>query len=158
MDNRLNIIKGISPGKLLARDLKRNHLTQRDLSRETGIPYQTINAFIMGRRKLTLEQALKIEPVLDYEEGFLSMLQLHYDIREHREKEYKKQFVKRPHIRRSLFWDADFDKINWAKYKKAVIRRVIERGNTKEKDEIRRFYHLSVNDLEQYESEKLYRR
>ncbi|NLA50149.1 MAG: hypothetical protein GX876_11890 [Bacteroidales bacterium] len=30
------------------------------MAEKTGIPYQTINAVIMGRRKLTIGQALKV--------------------------------------------------------------------------------------------------
>lgn len=150
MDSRINIVKGIHPGKLIERDLKKKHLTQRFLAEKTGIPYQTINAIIMVRRKLTIGQALKIETILHYEEGFLAILQTHYDIEQYKDREFKKHFDKGPRIRRSLFWDADFDKINWTRSKKAVIRRVLERGNTAEVDEIRRFYHLSANDLDAY--------
>jgi hypothetical protein len=40
------------------------------------------------------------------------------------------------------------EKINWEKQKKAVIKRVFERGNEKEKKEIIRFYGKdSVNDI-----------
>jgi|LSQX01.2.fsa_nt_gb addiction module HigA family antidote len=147
MDSRLNIIKGIHPGKLIERDLKKKNFTQRFLAEKTGIPYQTINAVIMGRRKLTIGQALKIESLLQYEEGFLAMLQVHYEMKQYKDREFKKHFDKGPNIRRSLFWDADFDSINWAGNKKAVIRRVLERGNRAEIDEVRRFYHLSANDM-----------
>ena len=61
MDNRINILKGIHPGKLIERDLKKQDSTQRSLAEETGIPYQTINAIITGKRNLTTEQALKIQ-------------------------------------------------------------------------------------------------
>jgi hypothetical protein len=41
-----------------------------------------------------------------------------------------------------LFWDTDINNIDWQKQYKAVIRRVFERGNEKEKSEITRFYGL----------------
>jgi hypothetical protein len=44
-----------------------------------------------------------------------------------------------PHIRKILFGDTNFDKINWDKYKKAVIQRVSERGNKEEINEIKPF-------------------
>ncbi len=155
MDSRVDIIKGIHPGKFIERDLKRKHLTQRSLAEETGIPYQTINAIIAGRRNLTIEQALKIDTSLGYEEGFLAILQIHYDIKQFKEKELSKLFDKSPRIRRSLFWDADFDKINWAKYKKAVTKRVLERGSKDEIDEIKRFYNLSANELKGYKLKEI---
>ena len=70
MDSRIDIIKGIHPGKMIERDLNKKNITQRSLADETGIPYQTINAVIAGRRNLTTEQALRVEISLGYEEGF----------------------------------------------------------------------------------------
>ncbi|WP_407716370.1 DUF6922 domain-containing protein [Dysgonomonas capnocytophagoides] len=47
-------------------------------------------------------------------------------------------------IRKSLFWDADFGKINWRKYKDADVKRVFERGNEEEIEEITQYYNLST--------------
>lgn len=153
MNSRIDILKGLHPGKLIARDLQKRHLTQRFLAQGTGIPSQTINAIISGRRNLTTEQALKVEALLEYEEGFLALLQTYYEIQQCKDKELLQLFNSPPRIRQSLFWDTDFDSINWAKYKKAVILRVLERGNWSEKEEIRRFYHLSSTEWEHYKSE-----
>ena len=155
MNSHIDIIKGIHPGKLIDRELKKKNLTQRTLADETGIPYQTINAIIAGRRNLTTEQALNIECVLGYEEGFLAIIQTHFDIKQHKEKKLAELYTVAPHIRKSLFWDAEFDKINWGRYKKAAIQRVLERGNTKEIDEIKRFYSLTLDELRQYEQGKV---
>lgn len=152
MDSRINIIKGIHPGKLIERELKKKELTQRTLADETGIPYQTINAIIAGRRNLTTGQSLKIDHALNFEEGFLALLQTYHDIKQFKEKELATQYKHAPHIRKSLFWDADFDKINWGKYRKAVIQRVLERGSAEEINEIKRFYNLSATELKQYRS------
>jgi len=43
-------------------------------------------------------------------------------------------------IRKSLFWDTDILKIDWQKHYKSVIRRIFERGNDQEKQEITTFY------------------
>lgn len=155
MDSQIDIIKGIHPGKFIERELKKKNLTQRALAEETGIPYQTVNAIIAGRRNLTTEQALKIDSSLNLEEGFLAILQTHYYIKQCREKELANLFPGHPHIRRILFWDTDFDKINWGKYKDAVIKRVLERGNKEEIDEIKRFYNLSTSELKQYQPKKI---
>lgn len=144
MNNLIDIIKGIHPGKFIERELKKKNFTQRALAEETGIPFQTINAIIAGRRNLTTEQALKIDQILGYEEGFFAILQTHYDIKQYKEKELASIYIEAPQIRKSLFWDADFNKINWAKYKNAVVKRVFERGNKDEIEEITRYYNLST--------------
>lgn len=43
-------------------------------------------------------------------------------------------------IRRTLFWDTDFDKIHWQRNKSAVIKRIFERGTDTEVQEIINFY------------------
>lgn len=51
-------------------------------------------------------------------------------------------------IREALFWDTDIKKINWQKHKNAVIKRVFERGNQTEKDEITKFYGAEqINEI-----------
>ncbi|MDR1679908.1 MAG: helix-turn-helix domain-containing protein [Prevotellaceae bacterium] len=151
MDSRIDIIKGIHPGKFIERELQKKDLTQRALAEETGIPYQTINAIIAGRRNLTTEQSLKIDASLSLKEGFLAILQTYYDIKLYQEQKLAEQYPRQPHIRRILFWDTDFDKINWGKYKDAVIKRILERGSKEEIREIKRFYHLSTDELRQYQ-------
>lgn len=147
MDKRIDIIQGIHPGKIINRDIRKRRLSQRILAEATDIPFQTINAIIQGKRNLTTEQALKIEKTLCYQEGFLAVLQTYYEIKQHKEEELSKLYKGIPSVRKSLFWDADFDKMNWAKYKNAVIKRVLERGNLAEIKEIIRFYHLSTDEL-----------
>ena len=144
MHNLIEIIKGIHPGKFIERELKKMNLTQRVLAEETAIPFQTINAIIVGRRNLTTGQALKIDQALGFEEGFFAILQTYYDIKQYREKEFASIYTEAPRIRKSLFWDVDFGKINWGKYKDAVVKRVFERGSKDEIDEITRYYNLST--------------
>ena len=81
------------------------------MAEETAIPFQTINAIIAGRRNLTTEQAIKLDMALGYEEGFFAILQNHYDIVQY--KELASIYSEAPRIRKSLFWDTDFNKINW---------------------------------------------
>lgn len=142
MDIRIDIIKGVHPGKFIERELNKKNLSQRAFAETTGIPYQTINAIISGRRNLTIEQALKIDKALNCEEGFFAILQTHYDIEKYKNKELNGIYSEAPRIRKSLFWDTDFNTINWAKYKKAVIKRVTERGSKDEIKEITRYYNL----------------
>ena len=87
MINRIDILKGIHPGKVIERDLNKKHLTQRALAKATGVPFQTINVIISGRRNITLETALNIEKILGYDEGFLLVLQEFHNISVYKEKE-----------------------------------------------------------------------
>lgn len=52
--------------------------------------------------------------------------------------------------RRILFWDTDFDKIDWGKNRNFVIARVIERGNREEQEEIARFYGIRLSDFKKF--------
>jgi hypothetical protein len=49
-------------------------------------------------------------------------------------------------LRSGLFWDTDINKIDWQKQRRAVIERILERGNDQEKAEIKRFYGDSAFD------------
>ena len=46
----------------------------------------------------------------------------------------------RPNFKARLFWDTKFDEIDWQKSARAVIERVLSRGNNEEYDELVRFY------------------
>jgi hypothetical protein len=48
--------------------------------------------------------------------------------------------VKRPNLPRVLFWDLDFDKIDWKRSYRMVMERVLDKGNTAEWEEMIRFY------------------
>lgn len=51
-------------------------------------------------------------------------------------------------LRPILFWDTKIENINWDKQKRAVIKRIFERGNEIEKNEIIRFYGIeSINEV-----------
>ena len=44
------------------------------------------------------------------------------------------------HFRKALFWDTPLDGIDWSKNKRAIIQRVLERGNKEEIQELIAFY------------------
>ena len=117
MRNKIDILKGIHPGKVIARELKKRGLSQRRLAPMIEEHSQTLNAVITGHRHLTIEMAIKIERALGYEEGFLSILQTFYDIAKYKNEEANRLIKGVPNIRRILFWDTDFDRIDWGKYK-----------------------------------------
>ena len=99
---------------------------------------------------LTTELAIKIERTLGYDEGFLLALQAYYNIAEYKHKEASSSVTGIPDIRKLLFWDTDFDKIDWGRYRRFVIQRVLERGNETEVEEIIRFYGIKHSDIKNY--------
>ena len=132
--------RGISPGAVIGRELKKKGLRQNAFAAAVGIPPQTLNAIIKGSRKLTPEMALKIDYGFGFEESTMAVLQAFYETRVAKQISGLAPHPNFPRLRRVLFWDTDFDKIDWLDQKTAVIHRVYERGNEEEKDEIERFY------------------
>jgi len=138
----IDTYKGIHPGIILKREFKKRSLRQRPFALSIGEHPQTLNAITKGRRNLNTLLALKIEDKLGMEEGTLALLQTFYDI----QKEKRHLTARTPDLtilRTSLFWDTNRDRIDWEEQYKAVIKRVFERGNDQEKDEISRFYGLN---------------
>lgn len=139
MNAYLEKYKGIHPGIILEREFKKRALHKRPFALSIGEHPQTLNAITKGKRKLNTALALKIEEKLSLEEGTLALLQTYFDIKEEKQKrEYKTPNLAT--IRKSLFWDTDISSIDWDKHYKAVIRRVFERGNETEKQELIHFY------------------
>lgn len=139
MNSNLNILKGLHPGLVIERELKKRKLRKNSFALKLQEYPQTLTAITKGRRGITTSLALKIEKTLGFDEGFLMMLQVYFDI----EVEKKKQIQNKPNlklIRPVLFWDTKFENIDWIKQKKAVIKRVFERGNEDERNEIKRYY------------------
>lgn len=147
MKRALNIIKGIHPGLVLERELKQRNLRKSRFALSLQEFPQTLVSITKGKRKMNTSLALKIEHALGIEEGYFMILQVYYDI----EEEKRKQNTEHPDLtklRPILFWDTQMEKINWEKQKKAVVKRIFERGNETEKKEITRFYSKeTVNQI-----------
>lgn len=139
MEKTLERFKGIHPGIILDRELKRRHIKLSPFAHSIDAHKQTFNAIIKGKRGISITLALKVDEALELEEGTFALLQTYYDIEQTKQKEENRK----PNLkvfRKALFWDTDIDKINWQKQYKAVIQRVYERGNKEEQEEIARFY------------------
>jgi plasmid maintenance system antidote protein VapI len=131
--------KGIHHGIILDREFKKRSLRQRPFALSIDEHPQTLNAITKGRRDISISIALKIEEKLGLEEGTLAILQTYYNIQKERQN-LKSTGPDLTLLRNSLFWDTDINKIQWNKQATAVIRRVFDRGNESEKNEITRFY------------------
>ncbi|MBC7440873.1 MAG: helix-turn-helix domain-containing protein [Flavobacterium sp.] len=145
MKTVLEIIKGVHPGKFLERELKKHIINNRQFALSIGEHPQTIGAIINGKRRMNIALSLKIEEKLHLEEGFLMTLQLHYDIKLSKfDPDYKPDLSK---IRKGIFWDTTFEKIEWNLMKRTVVERVFSYGNDEEQQEIIRFYGKNKVDL-----------
>ena len=153
----IDALKGIHPGKIIGMELKKRSISQRELAERIGMHYQTLNAVIKGKRNLTVEMSVKIDSFLGYEDGFLTMLQGYYDVQQYHIRHASETISGIPDIRRILFWDTNFDCIDWGKNKKFIISRILERGNEEEKKEIAKYYGLQVSDLERFRSKNRYK-
>lgn len=143
-------IKGMHPGALIKHELVKKKISQRQFASRIGEHWQILNAVINQKRGISLSTALKIEREFGYDEGFLLVMQVYYDIEKDKQKTLSKTLDGFPNVRRILFWDTDFDSIDWAASKESVITRILERGNDAEKVEIARYYGISVDSLKDF--------
>src|SRR5690606_25937455 len=131
--------KGIHPGIVLDRELKKRSIKQRPFALSLGEHPQTFNAITKGKRGISTALALKIERELGLEEGTLVILQAYYNILKIKKKEIKST-PDLSILSKALFWDTDIQHIDWERQYRAVIQRVFERGDENDKNEIIRFY------------------
>lgn len=134
----IDLLKGIHPGLFLGRELDRRGISKSRFALQIKEYPQTLVAITIGKRRMNTSLSLRIEKELGLEEGFLMTLQVFYDIAQAKKREQKKPDTSK--FGKSLFWDTDIEKIDWLKYKRAVIERVFQRGDEEEKKEIMRFY------------------
>jgi plasmid maintenance system antidote protein VapI len=140
MQNLIDKYKGIYPGMILERELKKRKLKKAPFAFSLEEYPQTLNEITKGRRGITPALSLKIDRALELEEGTMLVLQAYYEIEKQKLKMESKHRPNLFLLRNALFWDTDIEAINWTKQYKAVIKRVFERGGEKEKREIIRFY------------------
>lgn len=150
-------IKGMHPGALIKHELIKMKMSQRQFAAKIGEHWQILNAVINQKRGISLTTALKIEREFGYDEGFLLIMQVYYDIEKDKQKDIGKSLSGIPDVRRILFWDADFDKIDWAASRESVITRILERGSDAEKAEIARYYGVPVDSLKDYAFKSSYK-
>jgi plasmid maintenance system antidote protein VapI len=132
--------KGVHPGLILERELKKRNLKKGPFALSLKEYPQALNDITKGKRGLTPSLSLKIDEALGLKEGTMLLLQAYYEIKKEKQKSDSGNHPDFSILRKILFWDTDINKINWQKQYKAVIERVFERGNENEKKEILRFY------------------
>jgi plasmid maintenance system antidote protein VapI len=137
----ISIIKGIHPGLVLERMLREKKLKKSRFAISIREYPQTLTAITKGRRNMNPTLAFKIEQALSLEEGYLMVLQALYDMKQEKLRQHASSGTPNlTKLRPGLFWDTDIHRIDWMGQKRAVIERVMERGNKEERAEIKRFY------------------
>ena len=150
-------VKGMHPGALIKHELNRKKISQRKFAASIDEHWQILNAVINEKRGISLGTALKVEKEFGYDEGFLMILQVYYDIEKRKQKQIRSTLKGVPAIRRIIFWDTDFDSIDWATSKESVISRVLERGTEEEIAEIARYYGMNIESLGKYSTISTYK-
>ena len=135
-------IKGVPPGAVLRRELKKRGLKSKQFALSLGEYPQTINAISKGRRGMNPALSIKLGEKFGVSPEYFMLLQAYYEV-EKKRKEIVLQTQATPNMNilpKVLFWDTDIDKLDWQKYKNYVINRVFERGSEEEINEIISFY------------------
>ena len=135
-------IKGVFPGAVLSRELKKRGLNSKQFALSLGEYPQTINAISKGRRGINPKLSIKLGEKLGESPEYFMLLQAYYEVEKKKQEILLKNQAK-PNMKilsKVLFWDTDIDKIDWQKHKKFVINRVFERGDEEQINEIISFY------------------
>ena len=128
-------------GAVLDRIRAKEHLTQRELASRSEIPYQRINDFIANRRRISPENSLKLEKALGINHlCFFYQIQTNYEIFLATKRLSEQLTPDKSKYRKVLFWDTDFDTLDWQRNSEWIIQRVFEYGNRREILETIRFY------------------
>ena len=140
IDKNIPLLKGIHPGVILDRELKKRKMPKRRLAMSIGEYPQLLGDITKGKRRINPALSIRLGDALGIDESFFAVLQAYYDIEQQKKKQAQNEHPNLRLLRPVLFWDTDINSINWAKSKTSVIRRVFERGNEQEIREIIRFY------------------
>lgn len=142
MKDKLDIIRGIHPGFIVDRELKRRKIRKVKFASDINEFAQTLTSITKGKRKMNPELSIKIGKAFGWEEDFLMILQSSHDVKVVMAKNSKKPDLSK--FRSVVFWDTDILKINWETQREAVIDRILKRGNEQEKREISKFYGIHL--------------
>lgn len=136
-------IKGIHPGAILKREIKLRGIKNNELAHLINEHAQTIGAIIKGKRGINPKLSIKLGRQLGIDDDYFMLLQASYEVK-------KSTAIFSPEtpnlnkIRKILFWDTDINKLDWHKNKKAIIKRIFERGKESEISEIISFYGIET--------------
>ena len=143
----LHKIKGLHPGLILRRALHSQRLKGSELAASINEHKQTISAILNQRRGINPSISIKLSKKFNVDEDYFMLLQASYDVK----CVSKNEIQDRPNLsnfRKIIFWDTDINTIDWNKNKRAIIQRILERGNEQEINEIIKFYGKPLISIE----------
>lgn len=140
IEENITLLKGIHPGIILERELKKRKLPKRRIALIISEYPQLLGDITKGKRRINPALSLKLGDALGIDESFFLVLQAYYDIEQQKKKQAREKLPDLNLLRPVLFWDTDIHSIDWEKSKVSVIKRAFERGNNQEILEIIRFY------------------
>ena len=141
------LLKGVHPGIVLDRELKKRKLSKGRFALSINEFPQTLSAITAGKRNMNTPLSIRIEQALNIEEGYFMTLQIFHEIKEEKQKLSKTYRPDLSKLRPVLFWDTKIEKIDWQQQHVAIIKRVFERGNEAEREEMIRFYGSATVQL-----------
>jgi antitoxin HigA-1 len=86
IEENIALIKGIHPGIILSRELKKRKLPKRQLALKIGEYPQQIGDITNGKRRINPSLSIRLGNALDFDESFFSVLQTYYDIDQEKKK------------------------------------------------------------------------
>jgi len=140
IDANIDLIKGIHPGIILERELKKRRLSKRSFALSINEYPQLLGDITKGKRKINPSLSIRIGKALGLDESFFSVLQAYHDIRQEKRKQSGMMRPDLGKFRPVVFWDTDIKSIYWEENKSSIIKRILERGNDQEINETIRFY------------------
>ncbi len=139
-----NSVKGIHPGAILKRELKRRNLKSNELAKSIDEYPQTINAITKERRGINPKLSIKLGKYFETKYDYFMLLQASFEVSKALETQHPIPHPLKEKFRIALFWDTDIEKIDLAKNKNFIIKRILERGNEKEIQALIDLYTLPV--------------
>lgn len=161
----LSKINRTPPSALIKREIKILGISVEELSERSEISLENIQNILNNNLTINAILSQKLGKALNENDNYFLEIQKLWD-KELKYKEKNHILPNLAHIRPVVFWDEDFPYIDWNRNEKKIIRRIFERGNEIEKQEIISFYGkekvLSVlqlfcnENLNESDSENLY--
>lgn len=141
-------VKGIHPGAILKRELKKREIKSIKLAHEIKEYPQTINAITKERRGINPKLSYKLGNYFNYSADYFMLLQAAYEVESYKKMNIQKENPLKGKFRDSMFWDTRMDLIDYQKNRRSVIQRVLERGNQLEIKNLIEIYSLVTIRIE----------
>ncbi len=140
----LKRIKGIHPGAVLKRQLKKCNIKSIDLANSINEHPQTINAITQERRGVNAKLSYKLGDYFNIPKDYFMILQASFEVETYRKSQLKNKNPLLGKFRKSIFWDTKIEYIDINKNKKFLIQRVLERGNKQEIENLISIYSIRI--------------